>query len=389
VTKNGEAVKQAPAAASAADAEPIYFARPSAQYQAHAAAIDAAIRRVLNNPIYIMGEEVRAFEEEFARFVGVEHAIGVANGTDALQLALRAFDIGRGDEVITTAHTAVATIAAIDMTGATPRFVDISPDSYGLDPEQVARAIGPRTKAILPVHIYGHPVEMGPLVELAERKGLALIEDCAQAHGARWQGQMVGSIGQVGCFSCYPTKNLGAIGDAGIITTGDAKLAERLRLLRQYGWRQGQVSEIPGYNSRLDELQAAILRVKLPLLEKNNVARRRIAARYSEALADLPLVLPSQAPDVEAVIHLYVLRAPQRDRLKAGLAERGIIAGVHYPLPAHKHPAYIDRFPASLPVTERVAGEILSLPMYPELTDAQIERVIEGVRRFHRAAAAA
>jgi dTDP-4-amino-4,6-dideoxygalactose transaminase len=387
VTQDSQKMTQAQPAAHA-DAEPIYFARPSAQYQAHAPAIDAAIRRVLNNPIYIMGEEVRGFEEEFARFVGVEHAVGVANGTDALQLALRAYDIGPGDEVITTAHTAVATIAAIDMTGATPRFVDILPDSYGLDPDQVARAIGPRTKAILPVHIYGHPVEMGPLVELAERKGVVLIEDCAQAHGARWQGRLVGSIGQIGCFSCYPTKNLGAIGDAGIVTTHDANIAEKLRLLRQYGWRHGQVSEIPGYNSRLDELQAAILRVKLPLLEATNAARRRIAARYSEALSDLPLVLPSEAPGAQSVFHLCVLRAPQRDRMKAALAERGIIAGIHYPMPAHKHPAYVDRFPASLPVTERVAGEILSLPMYPELTDAQIERVIEGVRLFHRAAAA-
>jgi dTDP-4-amino-4,6-dideoxygalactose transaminase len=223
---------------------------------------------------------------------------------------------------------------------------------------------------------------------LAEQHGLSLIEDCAQAHGARWQGRIVGSIGQVGCFSCYPTKNLGAIGDAGVITTRDAKVAERLRLLRQYGWRTGQVSEIPGYNSRLDELQAAILRVKLTLLDQTNAARRRIAARYTEALADLPMVLPSVAPGCESVFHLYVLRAPNRDRLKASLADRGIIAGIHYPLPAHKHPAYIERFPASLPVTERVAGEILSLPMYPELSDAQVERVIDAVRLYHRAAAA-
>jgi dTDP-4-amino-4,6-dideoxygalactose transaminase len=370
------------------DAEPIYFTRPNAQYLAHAPAIDAAIRRVLNNPIYIMGEEVRRFEEEYASFNGVAHAIGVANGTDALQLALRAYDIGPGDEVITTAHTAVATIAAIDMTGAIPRFVDIIPETYGLDPEQVARAITSRTKAILPVHIYGHPVEIGPLRELAERHGLILIEDCAQAHGARWHGRMVGSIGQVGCFSCYPTKNLGAIGDAGIVTTNDSKIAEQLRLLRQYGWRHGQVSEIPGFNSRLDELQAAILRVKLGFLDHTNKARQRIASRYSQALSDLPLVLPSVAPGCESVFHLYVLRTPSRDRLKASLAEHGIIAGIHYPLPAHKHPAYIDRFPASLPVTERVAGEILSLPMYPELTDGQIERVIDAVRLFHRVEAA-
>jgi dTDP-4-amino-4,6-dideoxygalactose transaminase len=308
------------AATAQGDAEPIYFARPSAQYQAHAPAIDAAIRRVLNNPIYIMGEEVRHFEEEFARYVGVTHAVGVANGTDALHLALRASDIGPGDEVITTAHTAVATIAAIDMTGAVPVFADIDPQTYGLDPKQVARAITARTKAILPVHIYGHPVDLGPLVELAERKGLTLIEDCAQAHGARWQSRMVGSIGQLGCFSCYPTKNLGAIGDAGVITTNDAALAEKLQLLRQYGWRHGQVSEIPGYNSRLDELQAAILRVKLGFLDETNAARQRIAAQYSEAFAGLPLVLPTIAEGCESVFHLYVLRARDRDRLKAALA---------------------------------------------------------------------
>jgi dTDP-4-amino-4,6-dideoxygalactose transaminase len=374
--------------ASQGDSEPIYFARPNAQYQAHAPAIDEAIRQVLNNPIYIMGEEVRRFEEEFARYVGTQHAIGVANGTDALQLALRAYDIGPGDEVITTAHTAVATIAAIDMTGATPRFVDIMPDTYGLDPELVARAITPRTKAILPVHIYGHPVEMDPLLGLAEKHGLIVIEDCAQAHGARWQGRMVGSIGRIGCFSCYPTKNLGAIGDAGVVTTDDPVIADKLRLLRQYGWRNGQVSEIPGYNSRLDELQAAILRVKLGLLDGTNAARQRIAASYNEALSGLPLILPTVSAGCESVFHLYVLRTLHRDRMKAALAERGIVAGIHYPLPAHKHPAYVDRFPASLPVTERVASEILSLPMYPELTDRQVERVIDAVRLFHRADAA-
>jgi len=373
--------KRPPAATPAR--EPIYFARPSAQYQAMRAEIDAAIRRVLDGHAYIMGKEVERFEAGFAAYTGAAHAVGVANGTDALHLALRALEIGAGHEVIVPAHTAVPTAAAIEMSGAAPRFVDITADRYTLDPALVEAAIGARTRAIMPVHLYGHPADLGPLLEIARRRRVALIEDAAQAHGARWRGRQVGTLGDIGCFSLYPTKNLGAIGDAGIITTNHAGLAERLRLLRQYGWRERQISELPGFNSRLDELQAAILTVKLAHLDETNTRRRAIARRYLAAFADLPLALPHVQPECEAVYHLFVVRTQMRDRLKAHLQEHGVIAGIHYPLPCHLHPAYRDRFGAvRLPVSEAVAGEILSLPMYPELTEDQIARVIDAVRGF-------
>jgi dTDP-4-amino-4,6-dideoxygalactose transaminase len=370
---------------TAAAREPIYFARPSAQYQALRDEIDGAIRKVLEGHVYIMGPEVERFEAGFAAYAGAAHAVGVANGTDALHLALRALDVGEGHEVIVPAHTAVPTIAAIEMSGAAPAFVDITADRFGLDPALVERAVTPRTRAIMPVHLYGHPADLGPLLEIARRHGLKLIEDCAQAHGARWQGCRVGSIGDIGCFSLYPTKNLGAIGDAGIVTTQDAGLATRLRELRQYGWRGRQISETPGFNSRLDELQAAILNVKLAHLDAANARRRTIARRYLAAFAELPIALPRAQPDCESVYHLFVVRTALRDRLKAHLQEQGVIAGIHYPVPCHHHPAYRARFGAvSLPVTEQIVGEILSLPMYPELTDDQVERVIDGVRGFFR-----
>jgi dTDP-4-amino-4,6-dideoxygalactose transaminase len=374
---------QPQAAPEAADNAPIYFARPSAQYQAMRDEIDAAMRAVLEGHAYIMGPQVERFETAFAAYCGAAHAVGVANGTDALHLALRALDVGDGAEVIVPAHTAVPTIAAIEMAGAAPRFVDVTADRYGLDPALVAQAITPRTRAIMPIHLYGHPADLGPLLELARARNVHLIEDCAQAHGARWQGQRVGSIGAIGCFSLYPTKNLGAIGDAGIVTTNDATLAARLRELRQYGWRGRQISEVPGFNSRLDELQAAILNVKLGHLDAGNARRRAIASRYLDAFKDLPLDLPHVQPGCEAVYHLFVVRARARDRLKAHLQDRGVIAGIHYAVPCHRHPAYQARFgQMSLPVTEQIVGEILSLPMYPELADAQIERVIAAVHSF-------
>ena len=375
--------KSQPQPAPAAAPEPIYFARPSAQYQAMRDEIDAAIRRVLEGHIYIMGAEVERFETDFAAYCGARHAVGVANGTDALHLALRALDIGAGDEVIVPAHTAVPTIAAIEMSGAAPRFVDITADRFGLDPALIERALTPRTRALMPVHLYGHPVDLGPMLALAQARGLRVIEDCAQAHGARWHGQRVGAIGDIGCFSLYPTKNLGAIGDAGIVTTNDPGLADRLRELRQYGWRGRQISEVPGFNSRLDELQAAILNAKLPHLDASNARRRAIAARYLDGLGNLPLALPHVQPDCEAVYHLFVVRSRARDRLKAHLQDHGIVAGIHYPVPCHQHPAYRARFgQVSLPVTEQVVGEILSLPLYPELRDDQDERVIDAVRGF-------
>ena len=364
-------------------AEPIYFARPSAQYQALRGEIDAAIRRVLDGHAYILGPEVERFETAFASYTGAAHAIGVANGTDALHLALRALEIGVGHEVIVPAHTAVPTAAAIEMSGAVPCFVDITADRYCLDPALVERAIGPRTRAIMPVHLYGHPADLGPLLEIARRHGLKLIEDAAQAHGARWRGRQVGAIGDIGCFSLYPTKNLGAIGDAGIVTTSDADLAQRLKMLRQYGWRDRQLSELAGFNSRLDELQAAILNVKLAHLDASNARRRAIAARYLEAFGNLPMALPHVQPECEAVYHLFVVRTPKRDALKTHLQAHGVIAGIHYPVPCHRHPAYRDRYgDVHLPVTEQIIGEILSLPLYPELTDDQVGRVIDAVRSF-------
>jgi dTDP-4-amino-4,6-dideoxygalactose transaminase len=378
--------KKQPQTAPAAAREPIYFARPSAQYQALRDEIDGAIRKMLEGHAYIMGPEVERFETGFASYIGAAHAVGVANGTDALHLALRALDIGAGHEVIVPAHTAVPTIAAIEMSGAAPAFVDITRDRFGLDPALVERAITPRTRAIMPVHLYGHPADLGPLLEIARRRGIKLVEDCAQAHGARWQGHRVGAIGDVGCFSLYPTKNLGAIGDAGIVTTNDTSIAERLRELRQYGWRGRQISETAGFNSRLDELQAAILNVKLAHLDDGNARRRAIAERYRAAFADLPLALPESQPGCESVYHLFVVRTALRDRLKAHLQEHGVIAGIHYPVPCHHHPVYQARFGAvRLPVTEQIVGEILSLPMYPELTDDQVERVIDAVCAFFRA----
>ncbi len=369
------------------DSEPLYFARPSAQYRAMHGEIDAAIQSVLDGHTYILGEAVRQFEAEFAAYTGAKYAIGVANGTDALHLALRALGIGDGDEVITTAHTAIATVAAIEMSGATPVFADITADRYTLDPVDVARKITPRTKAILPVHLYGHPADLGPLLELASRHNLEIIEDCAQAHAAEWQGRQVGTVGKIGCFSLYPTKNLGAIGDAGIIITSDEAVADRLRLLRQYGWKDKQLSLISGFNSRLDELQAAILRVKLRHLDATTARRRAIAKAYSEAFADLPLTLPRDIDGCLNVYHLYVLRTPQREGLKAHLTGQNIHAGIHYPTPCHRHPALAERCAdVRLPVTEQLAEQILSLPMYPELTDGQVERVIRAVRSFYTGA---
>ncbi len=362
----------------------ILCSNPKAQYESHKAEIDAAVAQVLERGWYILGEEVRAFEEEFAAYLGVRYAAGCASGTEALLLALVACDIGSGDEVITVPHTAVATVSAIEQSGATPVLVDIDPATYTLDPSKLEAAITPRTKAVIPVHLYGQPADLAPILEIARRRGLRVIEDCAQAHGARYDGRRVGSIGDIACFSFYPTKNLGAIGDGGAVVTDDPELAERVRLLRQYGWVERYVSHIKGWNSRLDELQAAILRVKLRTLDADNAARRRIAWRYDQALADGPVALPSARPEAEHVYHLYVVRSSDRDALQRHLADCGIGALVHYPVPVHLQPAYRDRLPGAdrLPESERAAREVLSLPMYPELTSAEVDQVIEAVKGF-------
>jgi dTDP-4-amino-4,6-dideoxygalactose transaminase len=363
---------------------------PKAAYLAQRDAIDAAIARVLDSGWYILGKETAAFEAEFAGAVGARHGIGVGNGTDALVLALRALGIGAGKTVATVSHTAVATVAAIEMTGARALLLDIDPATYTMDVAALAEALArpprgiERIDAILPVHLYGQPADLAAIAPLAGRHGATLIEDCAQCHGARFDGQPAGSVGAVACFSFYPTKNLGALGDGGMVTTSDDALAAELRAIREYGWRgRRYVSERTGVNSRLDELQAAILRVKLASLAQDNARRRAIAARYDAGLAGLQLTLPARAPRVEHVFHQYVVRSPRRDALRAALQEAGIGTNIHYPMPIHLQPAYRGRIAigaTGLAETERAANEILSLPMYPQLADAQVDRVVAALR---------
>ena len=352
------------------------------QYEALRPELDAAAARVLAGGWYILGPEVRAFEEEFAAFCGVRHCVGVANGTEALHLALVGLGIGPGDEVITVANAAVYETLTILQAGARPVLVDVDPQTHTLDPALLEAALTPRTRAVMPVHLYGRMADMASILAFAERHGLRVIEDCAQAHGASQGGRAAGSMGACGCFSFYPSKNLGALGDGGAIVTDDPDLAERLRRLRQYGWSRKYYSTEPGgLNSRLDELQAALLRVKLPHLPAWNARRRELARRYTELLAGTPLELPAPHSDEEHVYHLYVVRAPERDRLLEALRERGIGTDVHYPLPAHQQPIYRDFAPpGGLPVTERLAGEVLSLPIYPELTDGEADEVAATVR---------
>jgi len=365
----------------------ILCANPKAQYLAHQTEIDEAIRRVLEQGRYILGEEVNQFEAEFAAFVGVQHGIGVGSGTEALHVALAACELGPGDEVITVSHTAVATVAVIELTGATPVLVDIEPDFYTLDPERLNSVITERTRAIIPVHIYGQPANLDPIIKIARERNLLVIEDCAQAHGAMYRDKRAGSWGDIACFSFYPTKNLGAIGDGGLIVTDNPKLAERARLLREYGWAERYVSHMPGWNSRLDELQAAILRVKLRYLESDNEKRRRIAAKYCEGLKDVEIGLPKIRDGATHAFHLFVIRSARRDAVQAHLRERGIGSLVHYPVPVHQQPAYRGRLKGNdfLPETERAAREILSLPMYAELGDAQIQTVVNEIRGLVKA----
>lgn len=356
----------------------ILQANPGATYTAYQAEIDDAVKRVLASGWYILGKEVEAFEAEFAAYCETNYALGVANGTDAIEIALRALEVGAGDEVITTGHTAVATISAIELVDAIPILVDIEPQFYTLDPIAVEQAITPRTKAIIAVHIYGQPSNLTALRTIAEKHKLYLIEDCAQAHGARYEGCRVGSIGVIGCFSFYPTKNLGAFGDGGAVVTQDKTLYEKMLALRQYGWRSRYISDISGMNSRLDELQAAILRVKLGYLDKDNQKRRELAAIYDEILHPSPYILPAVRHNTEHTYHLYVIQAEKREFLIDKLREHGIGTGVHYPQPIHAQPAYtghIKTIPRDLPVLTRATSRILSLPLYPELSAENIQTV--------------
>ncbi|HPF91613.1 MAG TPA: DegT/DnrJ/EryC1/StrS family aminotransferase [Flavobacteriales bacterium] len=366
----------------------IPIADPRAAYLAHRSELDAAIRSVLEGPAYILGEQVERFEEAFAAYVGVAHGVGVNNGTDAIHLALRALGIGAGDEVITVSQTAVATVAAIRMSGADPVLADVDALTCTLDPEAVLPLITPRTKAVIAVHLYGHPADLSRLSALCEARDLRLIEDCAQAHGALHGDRMVGSFGDVSTFSFYPTKNLGAIGDAGMVLTKDAELALKVRRLRQYGWDTPQYSLVEGWNSRLDPLQAAILAVKLRHLEESNDRRRALAARYLAELADLPVQLPLAKARMRHVYHLFVVRTADlatREALLAHLLAAGIRAAVHYPTPVHLQPAYRGVLRTGpMAVTEQLAGTVLSLPLHPALTDEQQDRVINAMRTFFR-----
>ncbi|HEX7705713.1 MAG TPA: DegT/DnrJ/EryC1/StrS family aminotransferase [Thermoanaerobaculia bacterium] len=338
-----------------------------------------ATERVLRSGWMILGPEVEAFEAAFAEFLGSEYAVGVANGTDAIELALRGAGFGPGDEVITVAHTAVATVCAIERTGAHPVLVDIDPCSYTIDPVAVEAAITSRTAAIVAVHLYGHPADMSALRQIATRHRLLLVEDCAQAHGARQSGRMAGTLGDVAAFSFYPTKNLGACGDGGAVVTSNATLAERIRRLRNYGQTSRYEHAERGINSRLDEVQAAILRVKLARLPAHNAERAQLAKRYSQQLTNV--TAPTVQPGNEHAWHLYVVRHHDRAALIATLSKAGVGTLIHYPRPVHLQSAYADLGYAegSLPVTEATCREILSLPLYPGLTNAQVDRVCESV----------
>lgn len=340
--------------------------------------IDAAARRVLHSGWFVQGAEVSAFETEFAAYHGVAHAVGVASGTDAIELALRAAGVGSGDEVITVAHTAVPTICAIERAGATPVLVDVEPQTYTMDPAAVRAALTPRTQAIVPVHLYGQAADMVTLTTIAQDNGLLLIEDCAQAHGARLQGQLVGTFGDLAAFSFYPTKNLGGFGDGGAVITNDTGYADKLRRLRNYGRVSQHSYETRGMNSRLDELQAAVLRIKLPHLDEGNATRRRLAQRYDTAFEDQPAVIaPSVRDGAEPVYHLYVVRTPERDALIDKLSHHGVQTLIHYAVPVHLQIAYADLGyqRGDLTVTERICDEILSLPMHAGIRGDQLDTV--------------
>jgi dTDP-4-amino-4,6-dideoxygalactose transaminase len=364
-------------------------ANPGAGYRALKAEIDAAVARALSSGWYILGSELRAFEAEFAAWLGVSSVIGCGNGTDAIALALRGLGIGPGCTVVTVSHTAVATVAAIETVGATPLLIDIDPVHYTMDPDALSQALEQvrGIRAVIPVHLYGQPADMDRIVPLCRQHRVALIEDCAQAHGARLNGRRVGTFGDAATFSFYPTKNLGALGDGGAVATSDPALAERIAALRQYGWHKHYISEEVGVNSRLDEVQAAILRVKLGHLDRQNGRRALIASAYTEALTGSPLQAPRQRNDVSHVFHLYVTRSSDRDRFQATLKARGVGTGIHYPVPVHLQPAYTGRIAlgaGGCRETERAAGEILSLPIYPELTDSEIETVCRTLKTLLR-----
>lgn len=360
----------------------IPFVNLKAQYETLKDEVAEAIRGILDSAQFIGGEALASFERDFAAYCQVRHARGVANGTDALHLALRAFGIGHGDEVITTAHTFIATAAAIVATGARPVFVDIDPDTCTIDPRMIERALTDRTKAIVPVHLFGQPADMDPIKDIARRRGLYVIEDAAQAHGAEYQGVRTGALGDVACFSFYPGKNLGAYGDGGAITTNNAAIAERIERLRDHGRTNHYSHAEIGFNSRLDALQAAILQVKLRRLDEWNANRRRAAEWYAAELAQSGIRAPFVRKGSTHVYHLYVIATNERDAIRNKLNEAGVATGIHYPVPLHLQPAlvHLGYRQGDLPYCEAMAAQSLSLPMFPELTCDQVRRIAAIVR---------
>ena len=360
----------------------IPFGDPHASYLEHKKEIDFALQKVLDSGWYVLGKEVKVFEENFASFHGENlHAVGVANGTDAIALCLRGIGLGTEDEVITPSHTAVATVAGIEQAGCTPVFADIDPISRCIDPVSIEKRIGPKTRAVMPVHIYGQPANMERILEIAQNYKIKVIEDCSQAHGAEIKGKKIGTFADISAFSCYPTKNLGGTGDGGVILCRSLEFAEKIKSLRQYGWNNLRESITTGFNSRLDELQAAILCIKLKHLEKDNEKRRLIAQTYNHALKDLPITLPYQNTNELHAMHLYVIECEKRDELLEYLRSKGIGASLHYPLAVHQHVAYANRVRGGddLPVTEYFYKKNLTLPMFPQLSKDNVDHIITSV----------
>ncbi len=358
----------------------------SRQYLAMKNEIDAAIARVFDRAWFILGVEGEAFEREFANYLGAKHGVGVGSGTEALHLALLACGVEPGDEVITVPNTAVPTISAISFANAVPKLVDIDPNTFTMDVRQVEAAITSRTKVLMPVHLYGQTADMKPLLDIARKHNLRLVEDACQAHGATYGEQRAGTLGDAGCFSFYPSKNLGAYGDGGFVCANDPEIDQRLRLLRNYGQTKRYYHATKGFNSRLDEMQAAALRAKLVYLDNWNASRWELAKKFDRLLQDLPITLPKVAAWGNHVFHLYVIRTPRRDQLCSFLAERGIQTIIHYPVPVHLQEAYRDlNIPAgSLPEAENAAREIVSLPFYPEMREEEIESIAANIREFYQ-----
>ena len=372
---------------------PVPFVDLQAQYRSIKAEVDAAVQRVLDTSAFILGREVEAFERAFAEYVGARECVGVANGTAAIQLALQAYGVGAGDEVVVPANTFFATAEAVSTAGARPVFVDCDPLTYNIDATKIEAVVTERTRAVIPVHLYGQPADLDAVFEVAARHDLRVIEDAAQAHGALYKGRRVGALGRAGCFSFYPGKNLGAYGEGGAVVTNDAEVARRIRMLRDHGSEQKYRHELVGYNMRLEGIQGAVLNVKLKYLDEWNALRRRHAARYRELLAPLTssFKLPAEAEYAEHVYHLFVVQTEERERLQRYLSAAGVQTGIHYPVPVHLQPAYaaLGHMEGDFPEAESQARRVISLPMFAELTEQHLKYVADALSDFYAESAAA